>query len=156
MLIDARLSDTYWGEAAVTAVYLQNRLSIWEREVTLYEWLYKRKPILDHLEEFGCKAFAHIIKQNRNKLKDKAVKYVFKSYSSDSKAYRLLETPSRKIITSRDVRFVQGTRDEGEGSETAVSRLESKNVPATKTEKIVYFPCNNWVNPIVAETQKKY
>lgn len=103
MLIDARLANKYWGEAAVTAVYLQNRLSTKERDATPYELHFKKKPNVGHLKEFGCRAFVHVPKQKRNKLDDKAIECIFVGYSPDSKAYRLLNKSSGKIITSRDV-----------------------------------------------------
>lgn len=72
MLIDAQLPNKYWGEAALTAVYLQNRLPTRRRSVTPYELLYKKKPSVKHLREFGWKAYAHTPKQKRDKLNTKA------------------------------------------------------------------------------------
>jgi hypothetical protein len=48
----------FWGEAVVTAVYLQNWLptkSLAGR--TPYEVWHGRKPTVNHLRVFGCRAF---------------------------------------------------------------------------------------------------
>ena len=52
---------------------------------------------------FGCLAYAHVPSQQRTKLDAKAVKCIFIGYSPDSKAYRLFNPATNKVITSRDV-----------------------------------------------------
>ena len=64
-----------------------------------------RKPIVDHFKIFGCIAYAHIPDEKRKKLDDKGEKYVFLGVSEVSKAYKLFNPLTKKIVTSRDVVF---------------------------------------------------
>ena len=73
MLIDANLSQKFWAESLSTAVYLKNRSPIKAVEgATPTEAWTKRKPNVDHLRVFGCDAYAHISKDERDKLDPKA------------------------------------------------------------------------------------
>lgn len=109
LLIDSKLNSRYWGEAVNTANYLQNRLP--SRTIpdnkTPYEMLYNKKPNVDHIRIFGCTAYAHVPKAFRQKLDSKANKMVLVGYSNESKAYRLLDPKTSKIVISRDVRFIE-------------------------------------------------
>ena len=64
-----------------------------------------RKPNVEHLRIFGCIAYAHIPDEKRKKLDDKGVKCIFLGYSDVSKAYKLFDPITEKIIISRDVIF---------------------------------------------------
>ena len=69
MLADTNISHTFWAEALSTAVYLRNR-SITKAVYgkTPYEALTGEKPDVEHLRTFGCMAFAHVAKDERQKL----------------------------------------------------------------------------------------
>jgi hypothetical protein len=62
------------------------------------------------LKFFGCKAFAHIPNEKRNKLESKSMPCVFLGYCEGSKAYRLMCVETKRIIKSRNVVFLEGTR----------------------------------------------
>jgi len=64
-----------------------------------------RKPYVNHFKKFGCIAFAHVPDQKRKKPDDKAKKYVFIGVSETSKAYKLFNPSTKKIVTSKDVVF---------------------------------------------------
>ena len=64
-----------------------------------------KKPDISHLRVFGCKAFAYIPKEKRTKFDDHAIEAVLVGYSERSKSYRLLLTPTNKVIISRSVTF---------------------------------------------------
>lgn len=68
-----------------------------------------RKPVVDHFRIFGCLAYAHVPDQKRGKLDEKSVKYVLLGVSEESKAYRLYNPVTQKIIISRDVVFDEGS-----------------------------------------------
>lgn len=68
------------------------------------------KPRVEHLKVFGCIAYAHIPKENRNKLDGKGEKCIFIGYSDESKGYRLYQPESKKLIISRDVIFDEGAQ----------------------------------------------
>ncbi|RVW45415.1 Retrovirus-related Pol polyprotein from transposon TNT 1-94 [Vitis vinifera] len=63
------------------------------------------KPSVDHFRVFGCISHVHIPDSKRTKLDDKSVKCVLLGVSEESKAYRLYDPISQKIIVSRDVKF---------------------------------------------------
>lgn len=107
MLIDAGLPNKYWGEAVCAANYLQNRLITKATGVTPFEKWHKKKPSLLHIHTFGSRAYAHVPKELRRKLDDKAKEYVFVGYAENAKGYRLLDTNTDKIIISRDVNFLE-------------------------------------------------
>lgn len=50
-------------------------------------------------------AYAHVPNAKRSKLDDKWVKYVLLGVSEESKAYRLFNPLTHKVIISRDVMF---------------------------------------------------
>jgi hypothetical protein len=57
------------------------------------------------LKFFGCKTFALIPKENKQKLNPHSIKCIFLNYSEKSKAYRLMDRSNRRIIVFQDVIF---------------------------------------------------
>ncbi|GMI83498.1 hypothetical protein HRI_002019000 [Hibiscus trionum] len=64
-----------------------------------------KKPGIGHLKIFECIAYAHIPEQIRKKLDDRGEKCIFIGYDERSKAYRLYNPLTKKLIISRDVEF---------------------------------------------------
>ena len=64
-----------------------------------------RKPVVDHFKIFGCIAYAHVPDEKRKKLDDNGEKCVFLGVSVASKAYKLFNPLTKKIVTSRNVIF---------------------------------------------------
>jgi hypothetical protein len=60
-----------------------------------------------HLRTFGCIEYTHIPSKLRKKLDDKSEKCIFTGYSETSKAYRLYNPITKKLILSRDVKFLE-------------------------------------------------
>lgn len=112
MLTDSGLPDKYWGEAAATATYLQNRLLSKAVRKTPYELWHGKKPSLKHIRVFGCRAFAYIPAEKRSKLQNRAVEGVLVGYSEHSKGYRILNPKTGKVIISNSVTFIEETRDD--------------------------------------------
>jgi hypothetical protein len=110
MLFDASLPTTYWGEAILTACYLQNRLSTkgTETHKTPYELWNGSKPDLSHLRVFGSIAYVHIPKEKRTKWDTHAEEGVLVGYSETSKGYRILHQATNKVTISRSVVFNEG------------------------------------------------
>jgi len=65
----------------------------------------KQTLAVDYFRIFGCIAYAHVPDQKRKKLVDKGVKCVFIGISDQSKAYKLYDPITKKIIISRNVIF---------------------------------------------------
>ena len=88
------------------AVYLSNRSptrSVWGK--TPQEAWNGRKPNISHLRVFESIAYGCVPDQKRRKLDDKSEKYVFISYDSSSKGYKLYNPSNEKVISSKDVVF---------------------------------------------------
>jgi transposase InsO family protein len=107
MLIDADLDKRYWAEAANTAAYLVNRVPCRNNLKCPEEIWSGRKPSLKHIRIFGCKAMAHVPKEKRKKLDAKSTECILVGYCAESKAYRLIDKQSNKLIISRDVIFIE-------------------------------------------------
>jgi hypothetical protein len=60
-----------------------------------------------HLRTFGCIAYAHVPSELRKKLDDRSEKCIFTGYSETSKAYRIYNPITKKLILSRDVQFLE-------------------------------------------------
>jgi hypothetical protein len=71
------------------------------------------KPDVSHLRVFGCKAFAHVPDEKRTKLESKSMPCVFLGYYEGTKAYRFMCVETKRIIKSRDVMFIEGSKEIG-------------------------------------------
>lgn len=90
MLSGAELPNKFWGEAVNTAAYLYNRLPIKNSDETPFERWTGEKPDISCLQEFGRPTYAHIPKEQRNKLENTSERLVFVGYEEGAKGYRLL------------------------------------------------------------------
>lgn len=63
------------------------------------------KPSVEFFRVFGCIAHVHIPEARRTKLEDRSVPCVLLGVSEESKAYRLYNPITKKIVISRDVVF---------------------------------------------------
>lgn len=95
-----------WGEAARQSTYLINRVATRSLDgKTPYEALRSIIPNLTHLRVFGCVFYARTEAAGRKKLDDKSRVLVHLGTEPGSKAYRLLDPTSKRIIVSRDLVF---------------------------------------------------
>lgn len=95
-----------WGEAIRHATYLINRVATRSLDgLSPYEALRSRKPNLSHLKVFGCVCYARTEKAGRKQLDDRSRVLVHLGTEPGSKAYRLLDPHTKRIIVSRDVVF---------------------------------------------------
>jgi hypothetical protein len=114
MILAQGLGLEFWGEAVNTAVYIKNRCPTKAlHSKTPQEAWSGRKPDVSHLRVFGCKAFAHVLDEKRTKLESKSMPCVFLGYYKGTKAYRLMCVKTKRIIKSRDVVFIEGSKEIG-------------------------------------------
>lgn len=100
-----QVPDRLWGEAARHTVYLLNRiLTKSVKNVTPYEAWKGVKPKLSHIRVFGCIAYAKNLR-GMTKLSDRSRALVNLGMEDGSKAYRLLDPKTLKIVVARDVVF---------------------------------------------------
>lgn len=107
MLIESGLPKSFWAEAMATATYLIARSpAAGLKGKTPYETLFKRRVDPTFFHPFGCPTYALVPKDKRvGKFGSKARKCVMLGYAPGKKAYRLLDTDTRKIFSSRHVKF---------------------------------------------------
>lgn len=77
---------------------------------TPYESYKGRKPNIEHIRVFGCVGYARITTPHLKKLDDRFKALVHLGTEPGTKAYRLLEPSTRRIIVSRDVMFSEDQR----------------------------------------------
>ena len=109
-LYHAKLPLFLWAEAVATIVYIRNVCPTSSfKGVTPHERFYSVKPDVGHLRVFGCTAFVHVPDEKRRKLDAKSVKGIFVGYPSGSKGYKVYIPETRKMIRSRDVKFLENS-----------------------------------------------
>lgn len=97
-----------WGEAVRHSTYLINRVATRSlKHQSPYECFKGKKPNVGHLRVFGCVCFAKRDTPHLKKLEDRSRELVHLGTEPGSKAYRLLDPKNRKIVVSRDVKFIE-------------------------------------------------
>ena len=108
LMTRGRVPKNIWPEVVNWSVHILNRSPTFAiQNMTPEEAWSGRKPDVNHFKKFGCIAFAHVPDQKRKKLDGKAEKCVFIGVSETSKAYKLFNPSTKKIVTSKDVVFYE-------------------------------------------------
>ncbi|PNX94522.1 copia-type polyprotein [Trifolium pratense] len=108
MISGKDIPKVFWPEAVNWAIYVLNRSPAAAiPDVTPEEFWSSSKPTVKHFRIFGCIAYTHVPDAQRRKFDDKSVKCIFLGISKESKAYRLYNPMTKKIIVSRDVKFAE-------------------------------------------------
>ena len=102
MLIEARLPKNLWAEAWSTANHLRNLSPVTGSSITPHEAFFGVKPNVDTLRIFGCTAFVHIPKVQRDKLDAVSRRGVMVGYGN-GKQYRILY--NGKVTLESAVKF---------------------------------------------------
>ena len=127
MLKRKNLPNKFWAEAVSCAGYLINRSPTKHlKDCTPHEAWYGRKPDIQHLKVFGSVAYSLIPQAKRNKFDDKSEKCIFVGYSERSKAYKLYNPKTKKVVISRDVRI-----DENSNFEDTKDKAIELDIPST-------------------------
>lgn len=106
MLFDAELEKCYWAEAVNMAVFIINHSvnSVLVDQTPEEAWTGKKVNVSE-FKLFGSKVMVHVPKENRKKWDSKSDKMIFVGYDNDRKGYRCIDPISKKLTTSRDVKF---------------------------------------------------
>jgi hypothetical protein len=161
LLNNQGLSMFLWGEAAMTAIYVQNRSPHRIlKDMTPEEAFSGKKPIVENLRIFGCPVYSHIPKDKRNKLEPSGKKGIFVGYSDSSKAYRIYIPEQHKIEVIKDVIFNERMAF-GKSIEEIIEEeeLEEPNEENENNEKDQpdhsMDPCENIDSDIIPKTKKR-
>jgi hypothetical protein len=85
-------------------VYTINRvLNTARPHVSPFEVFFGKRPHLSHLRVFGSRGFVHVKKSKRSKWDPKAHRCILLGYSDTSKAYRVWDLETERVLTSRTV-----------------------------------------------------
>ncbi|GKC42181.1 zinc finger, CCHC-type containing protein [Tanacetum coccineum] len=111
MLSYSGLSQGFWGEAMLTACYLLNRVPNKRNRITPYELWTKKKPNLNYLRVWGCRAVVRLPDPKLKTLGERGIECIFVGYAEHSKAFRFYviepndSVAINSIIESRDAIF---------------------------------------------------
>jgi len=103
----------FWVDAVLCDVYVKNRCpSIAIRNKTPYEMWYGHIPSVKNIRAFSSTCYALIPKEQINKLVARSRKCILLWYSNTSKAYRIYDEVNKKFVVSRDVFFLEYSKDD--------------------------------------------
>lgn len=108
LLIESDLPPSFWAEAINAAAYIRNRCpSRTLNGRTPHEIWTGRKPHVSHIRIFGSKSYCLRRDPGRGKLEPRGEEGILVEYSEASKGYRIWLPDKRKVIISRDVKFLE-------------------------------------------------
>lgn len=127
LLKHAGMPSKYWAEAVATAVYLENQTPIASRKfLTTYELSHGRAPSYHRLRVFGCLAYVHIGKEQREgKFADTAKRGVFLGYQEGHHNYRIMLLEDSHVVYSHNVVFKKSIFPLKDHHETFTDTLEN-------------------------------
>ena len=109
-LIEAHMPLSYWGHALTSTAYLINRvpfstIDFQTPSQALIEAIVA--PVGPNLRPhvFGCVAFVHLHKRQRNKLTPRALQCVILRYAAYQKGYQCYHPPRKQMFITMDVTF---------------------------------------------------
>uniref|UniRef100_A0AAV1TGH0 Integrase catalytic domain-containing protein n=1 Tax=Peronospora matthiolae TaxID=2874970 RepID=A0AAV1TGH0_9STRA len=163
LLHHAKLEKRFWAEAAMTAIYIKNRLPSPKIDhETPFEIVYKSKPSVKHMRVFGCRAFILTPREKRLKWDPKAREGMFMGYEEASKAYRVYDIEAGQVVLTRDITFDESTfdfsmdrpseEDEDAGLDLNLLAINDEDVRQTiykqygkrKSEASTYMSCSDF------------
>ncbi|XP_031256011.1 uncharacterized protein LOC116114004 [Pistacia vera] len=101
----SNIPNNLWGYRVQTAVYLINRFpSSILKGISPFERFFGHPPSLDHINVFGCVAYATILTP-KDILSPRSTLCVFLGYSLTQKGYFLYDISSHKVFVTGDALF---------------------------------------------------
>jgi hypothetical protein len=123
------LPPKLWDFAIRHTIWTKNRALTdkSEGEMTPYEVYMGKKPTLEYIRPFGCKAIAHIPKRFQEKIGALIVKGIHIGSIEEESVWMLYDQEKRRIISARNVEFVEadnsGSAQEGSHDEESGRRI---------------------------------
>jgi len=101
LLARGNIQKNFLPEAVNWSIHMLNRSPTFSVQNRTPEKAWSgRKPAVDHFRIFCCIAYAHVPDEKRKNLDDKGEKCVFLGISECSKAYKLFNPLTKRIVTS--------------------------------------------------------
>ena len=108
LLADAHLPASFWGEALSCFLHVLNISPTSAlKDKTPFEAFLHRKPSVEHLRVFGCRAYVHIQRDKRRGLQPKSEHCIFLGYPLEYRGWKCYNPSTKKVVISRDVVFVE-------------------------------------------------
>ncbi|WZZ70851.1 hypothetical protein YC2023_082221 [Brassica napus] len=108
MMFQTNVPKRFWSDAVISACYLINGIPTRVLEdQSPFEVLNKVKPSLSHLRVFESLCYVLIPGDMRNKLEPKSTKAMFVGYSTTQRGYKCFDPQTRRLLVSRDVKFIE-------------------------------------------------
>jgi hypothetical protein len=83
------------------------------------------KSSVSHFKVFGCVSYSHVHEELKRKLDDRSQKCIFVGYSEQSKAYKLYNLVTKKMIVNIDVKFQEDKSWDSKTSEMITDQFPS-------------------------------
>ena len=112
MLVSSAAPNNLWGEALLSACFLQNRIPHKKTQKTPYELWKGFVPNLNYLKVWGCLAKVLLPDFKKRKIGSKTSDCLFIGYAQQSVAYRFLVLKSdildrNTIVETKDAEFFE-------------------------------------------------
>ena len=110
LMMEKSFALKYWREVVSIVVYTLNRVQVKKgTHLTPFELWYGYSPNVKYFKVFGSKCY--ILKDFRNgELDAKSEEGIFLGYSTRIKAYKCLNTNTKKLMESAIVKFDEYTK----------------------------------------------
>ncbi|KAI5341456.1 hypothetical protein L3X38_020730 [Prunus dulcis] len=133
MIASSNLPIFLWGEALKTANYILNRVPTKSVNPIPFELWNKRKPSLNHIKVWGCKAEAKLYNPLEKKLDARTTSCFFMGYPERTKGYRFYcpNNTTRFVETGRAV-FIEEESENVEDRTLDFDELTDSNIMQSK------------------------
>lgn len=112
MLIQAKLSSSYWPFGILSATYFRNRSPSSSIDFEIpYERFFGELPKLDHIITFGSPVVIKL-DQVANAFSPRGIKGIMLGYEAQHKGYTIFVPELRKLVPSRDVNLLNSSNDD--------------------------------------------
>jgi hypothetical protein len=106
MLDEHRTPRRFWAEAVNAACYVSNRIYLRvHKKKTCYELMHGCTPMMSNFHGFGCKCFIFKKGKKLDKFEARSVDDIFFGYAYHSRAYRVLNLETNRIVETCEVTF---------------------------------------------------
>ncbi|GBM00220.1 Retrovirus-related Pol polyprotein from transposon TNT 1-94 [Araneus ventricosus] len=153
LLLQSRLPMKFWAKAINCTVYIRNRCptrGLQDENQPPFQKLFGKKPTVKHFQTFDQKAFALNKQPQKGKFDALSNEYIFIFYSDENRVYRLFDSQAQKVITSRDVRFINEFENTSNYEE-----LFSPEIIPKKEQHLPDITDNDSKGTIQSETQNE-
>jgi len=119
LMIQSKVSPSFWAEAVNTANHIRNRCpSKGTNGETPYKLWNGKIPNVKYFRVFGSKVLFLDKELRKGKFASRSKEGIFIGYSEETKGYRVWSKEDRKVVISRDVKFLNDFGESSENSDT--------------------------------------